>query len=196
MDEAIEGNPRSDRDLQKAEKFGKASRGLRGEGKEWRQQEVTAKHRTLKQRNNTGAKRKRKKARSRKPTGNFAADVKAAADTVLAKHAARFSRAPTRTKRRALALFSSYLPPLPKRPGRRPNQRITMATHLYLKQVREVQQGRRANDNWPAIAEACHPGFSKIATPITRARVIKNLKDAVKARLKRQSQSRRNAPSS
>ena len=155
--------------------------------KEGQQEDVTAKHRTFKQRNSTGAEKKRKEVPSRNPTDNFAADVKAAADTLLAKHAARFNRAPKRTKRRALALLSFYLPPLPKRPGRRPNQRITMATHMYLKQVREVQQGRLANDNWPAIAKACHPGFSKIATARTRARVIKNLKDAVKARLNRQS---------
>jgi hypothetical protein len=113
--------------------------------------------------------------------------VRAFIGEVEQRYPVRMKRRPRALKERTLQLIRRHFPPYPKPAGRPNRPDITLATAMYLEQQKEIQAGSRDASNWRPILRACLPhALSRYRESVETQR----MRNAVYARLKRQSQKR------
>lgn len=106
-------------------------------------------------------------------------------ETLLATFAPRVEKQAKGFKRRVLAMVAKRLPPFRKSPGRPRLRYVTLAAKAYEVQVEEVKDCRRKKIDWRKIALDCEPTFGSIRSDNKRRAVLKRLRDAVHARMRK-----------
>lgn len=121
---------------------------------------------------------------SRRKPDRLDALVQEFVDRVLLEFPCRARHRPQALKDALLAMVRRRMPPFPKRPGRPPSPRITLATEAFLAQRREIEAGARTIVSWAAIGQAANSRFREWNS-YRRKRELARLRAAISARLRR-----------